>query len=78
MIQLKPIDENVQKTLLEKIRQSGKDSRPITEPITSAAPSNYLQSRTTWARMISLTVPKGTPNQPIVISAGEDKYKNTR
>tara|TARA_B100000424_G_scaffold142931_1_gene108670 strand:+ start:3320 stop:6367 length:3048 start_codon:yes stop_codon:yes gene_type:complete len=72
MIQLKPIDENVQKTLLEKIRQSGKDSRPITEPITSAAPSNYLQSRTTWARMISLTVPKGTPNQPVVISAGEE------
>ena len=71
MIQLKPIDEEVQKTLLEKIRQSGKKERPVNEPL-SGAKENYMQTRTTWARMISLSVPKDAPNQPVVISAGEE------
>ena len=72
MIQLKPIDENVQKTLLDKIEQSGKKGRPVTEPISNSSESNYMQTRTTWARMISLSVPKDAPNQPVVISAGEE------
>lgn len=71
MIQLKPIDSAVQKTLIEKIKQSGKKERPVQEPL-SGDKGNYMQSRTTWARMISLSVPKDAPNQPIVISAGEE------
>ena len=71
MIQLKPIDSAVQKTLIEKIKQSGKKDRPVNEPL-SGNKSNYMQARTTWARMISLSVPKDAPNQPVVISAGEE------
>ena len=71
MIQLKPIDSAVQKTLIEKIKQSGKKDRPVNEPL-SGDKANYTQARTTWARMISLTVPKDAPNQPVVISAGEE------
>ena len=71
MIQLKPIDSAVQKTLIEKIKQSGKKERPVNEPL-SGNKGNYMQTRTTWARMISLSVPKGAPNEPIVISAGEE------
>ena len=73
MIQLKPIDSAVQKTLIEKIKQSGRKERPVQEPISNQKPSNYMQTRTTWARMISLSVPKGAPNEPVVISAGEEK-----
>ena len=72
MIQLKPIDSAVQKTLIEKIKQSGRKERPVQEPL-SGDKGNYMQVRTTWARMISLSVPKGAPNEPIVISAGEEK-----
>jgi hypothetical protein len=72
MIQLKPIDAAVQKTLIEKIKQSGKKERPVNEPL-SGDKGNYMQARTTWARMISLSVPKGAPNEPVVISAGEEK-----
>jgi hypothetical protein len=71
MIQLKPIDSAVQKTLIEKIKQSGKKDRPVNEPL-SGDKGNYMQARTTWARMISLSVPKDAPNQPVVISAGEE------
>ena len=71
MIQLKPIDEEVQKTLIEKIKQSGKKERPVQEPL-SGDKGNYMQSRTTWARMISLSTPKDAPKEPIVISAGEE------
>jgi hypothetical protein len=71
MIQLKPIDSAVQKTLIEKIKQSGKKERPVNEPL-SGNKGNYMQARTTWARMISLSVPKDAPNQPVVISAGEE------
>ena len=71
MIQLKAIDSAVQKTLIEKIKQSGKKDRPVNEPL-SGDKANYTQARTTWARMISLTVPKDAPNQPVVISAGEE------
>ncbi len=73
MIQLKPIDSAVQKTLIEKIKQSGRKERPVQEPISNQKPSNYMQNRTVWARMISLSVPKGAPNEPVVISAGEEK-----
>ena len=72
MIQLKPIDSAVQKTLIERIKQSGRKERPVQEPL-SGDKGNYMQVRTTWARMISLSVPKGAPNEPIVISAGEEK-----
>jgi len=71
MIQLKSIDSAVQKTLIEKIKQSGKKDRPVNEPL-SGNKGNYMQARTTWARMISLSVPKDAPNQPVVISAGEE------
>jgi hypothetical protein len=71
MIQLKPIDSAVQKTIIEKIKQSGRKERPVGEPL-SGDKGNYMQARTTWARMISLSVPKGAPNEPVVISAGEE------
>ena len=77
MIQLKPIDSAVQKTLIEKIKQSGKKERPVNEPL-SGDKGNYMQARTTWARMISLSVPKDAPNEPVVISAGEEMVDSSR
>ena len=77
MIQLKPIDSEVQKTLIEKIKQSGKKERPVGEPL-SGDKGNYMQARTTWARMISLSVPKDAPDQPVVISAGEEMVDESR
>tara|TARA_B100000029_G_scaffold165109_1_gene161309 strand:+ start:6257 stop:9469 length:3213 start_codon:yes stop_codon:yes gene_type:complete len=77
MIQLKPIDSEVQKTLIEKIKQSGKKERPVGEPL-SGDKGNYMQARTTWARMISLSVPKDAPDQPVVISAGEEMIDESR
>ena len=67
--------QQVQKTLIEKIKQSGKKDRPVNEPL-SGDKGNYMQARTTWARMISLSVPKDAPNQPVVISAGEEIVKS--
>ena len=59
MIILKPIDVEVQKTINEKIEQSSKVDGV-----------GYLENRTTWARMISLSKVKDQADQPIVISAG--------
>ena len=59
MITLKPIDVEVQKTINDKIRQSSKVDGV-----------GYLENRTTWARMISLSKIKNQADQPIVISAG--------
>ena len=59
MIILKPIDVEVQKTINEKIEQSSKVDGV-----------GYLENRTTWARMISLSKIKNQADQPIVISAG--------
>jgi hypothetical protein len=59
MIILKPIDVEVQKTINDKIRQSSKVDGV-----------GYLENRTTWARMISLSKIKNQADQPIVISAG--------
>ena len=59
MIILKPIDVEVQKTINDKIRQSSKVDGV-----------GYIENRTTWARMISLSKIKDRADQPIVISAG--------
>ena len=66
MIQLNPIAKEIQKTLLEKMRMSGKTDTSISEPLSKtdgSAPSrnpdlSYLSQRTMWARMISLSLPK--------------------
>jgi len=72
MINCKPIDSEVQKTLIEKIKMSQRKEFPAGEPLSSTQKFNYLQTRTSWARMISLSSPKDLPNTPVVISAGEE------
>ena len=70
MIQLNPIAKEIQKTLLEKMRMSGKTDTSISEPLSKtdgSAPSrnpdlSYLSQRTMWARMISLSLPKYVNN----------------
>ena len=72
MIILKPIPAVVQKTLLEKMRMSGKKTTRVSEPMSKGdgkpdaegnpiyganADLSYLSARTIWSRMISLTVP---------------------
>ena len=74
MIQLNPIEESVQKTLLEKIKMSGKQGKAVTEPL-SGEKSDYLSARTVWARMIALSTSTNNPRTPIVISAGEESVE---
>ena len=70
MIQLNPIAKEIQKTLLEKMRMSGKTDTSISEPLSKSDGSipsrnpdlSYLSQRTTWARMISLSLPKYVNN----------------
>ena len=78
MIQLNPIAKEVQKTLLEKMRMSGKTETSISEPLSKtdgSTPSrnpdlSYLSQRTMWARMISLSLPRYVNNKKS-LDAGE-------
>jgi len=77
MIILDPIAEVVQKTLLEKMRMSGKRTTKVSAPMSKGdgkpdaegnpiyganADLSYLSARTIWSRMISLTVPSTKPS----------------
>ena len=72
MIILDPIPAVVQKTLLEKMRMSGKRTTKVSEPMskgdgkadvfTGNKDLSYLSARTIWSRMISLTVPSTKPS----------------
>ena len=78
MIQLNPIAKEIQKTLLEKMRMSGKTDTSISEPLSKSdgsTPSrnpdlSYLSQRTIWSRMIALSLPKYT-NKLKLIQEGE-------
>ena len=78
MIQLNPIAKEIQKTLLEKMRMSGKTDTSISEPLSKSdgsTPSrnpdlSYLSQRTIWSRMIALSLPKYT-NKLKSIQEGE-------
>jgi len=72
MIILDSIPEVVQKTLLEKMRMSGKRTTKVSAPMskgdgkadafTGNKDLSYLSARTIWSRMISLTVPTTKPS----------------
>ena len=72
MITFTPINENIQKTLFEKMDMLDKNpAHPIGTPRSEngSANKNYMLARSTWLKMISLTPPKN--NKPVILMGGE-------
>ena len=86
MIILDSIPEVVQKTLLEKMKMSGKTDTKVSAPMskgdgkadvfTGNKDLSYLSARTIWSRMISLTVPTTKPSSKTEEAITKLKGKN--
>jgi len=78
MITFSNIPESVQKTLFDRMDMLDKNKRTqIGEPIstdTGSPKDNYMFSRSTFMRMISLQPPASNP-RPIILSGGEADHK---
>ena len=82
MITFSNIPESVQRTLFDRMDMLNKNKlTKIGEPLsiaTGGPKDNYMFSRSTFMRMISLqppTTPTGDKGKPIILSGGEADHK---